>query len=97
MAGMTDSRKRKPSCNWLQRWWHSRLRKADLRFMLPALRQAHRDAQARGGLRMRVGFADAWAVFKAQPEQAHWRCACYRAAFTARAERLLCDARDEDV
>lgn len=62
------------ACPWWIRWWHRRKRIADVRFMLPAIRQAAAvhapdDPQA---------VDKAWIVFVYSPGQEHWHCPCAR-------------------
>ena len=66
------------SCNWLQRWTHRRLRKADKRLVYPELTcQAVLRWTRDGSSGDPADYVDkAWAFFRAQPGQEHWRCAC---------------------
>jgi hypothetical protein len=55
------------TCPWWARWWHRRLRSADVEVMWPSLHQrASNLAEARV----------AWDVFLRQDGQSHWLCPC---------------------
>lgn len=58
------------NCPWWSRWYHQRLRNIDRNVMIPALR---RIADAKG---RPESFAAMLLMFKAQPGQEHWHCAC---------------------
>ena len=75
-------------CPWWIRWWHRRLRRIDVQVMAPLLRQAAANYPP-------GAFARAWAAFKTQPGQEHWRCECYYDVAHERASRLIDAMRDD--
>lgn len=79
------------TCRPWNRWWHQRLRDADRKFMLPLLmKQAF--AQRKAG-----AFSEAWELFKAQPGQEHWHCACANAEFAERVLTVVDELQREDA
>lgn len=58
-------------CPWWIRWWHKRLRKADMQMMLPAIWSKVRHLPD-GADRAQA----AWELFKGQEGQEHWQCPC---------------------
>jgi hypothetical protein len=56
-----------PACSWWRRRLHRWRRRADERFILPAIK-------ARAGEKFRA--AQAFALFTGERGQEHWRCAC---------------------
>lgn len=57
------------NCNFIQRWWHRRLRNIDLTSMYPIIMTAAKTPE--------IGQA-AWNIFKQQEGQEHWNCECSR-------------------
>ena len=62
------------SCGVVRRWWHRRLRRIDKQILFPAIeeqarRYADREERARK-------IQQAFALFRIQPGQEHWRCGC---------------------
>ena len=61
-------------CRWWNRWWHRRLRRLDVHFMLDAICRA----AARYGENPQTSptVKAAWDRFKSEPGQEHWHCDC---------------------
>lgn len=57
-------------CHWWNRWWHRRLRRMDMSFILDAIHVA-----AKGDL---TKVTKMWNYHKTLPGQEHWRCECSR-------------------
>ena len=82
MGGMTNQ------CSWWRRWYHRRLRRIDRKIMLPMLIEK--------AMTKRPGeLSQTWDLFTAQPEQAHWRCACANTDFLSQVLRLSKEHHDE--
>ena len=55
-------------CPWWVRWWHRRLRAADVRLLMPAILVEARGDQVKAAL--------AWEMHLMMPGAEHWHCAC---------------------
>lgn len=66
------------TCPWYARWWHRRMRKADVMMMLPALQRNLGEGRDFPGGRL-LSWQEAWVRFKADAGQEHWTCPCAHA------------------
>lgn len=72
------------SCHWWNRWYHRRLRKADLEILLPALRLNAERRATQYYVRYSEGWerevsrltSDMFNFHCSLPNEKHWRCDC---------------------